>query len=169
MTRIFGKTFSGASDAFNILVWTGVVIAIGHNWSELCVAARRNRLLVQSTLLGGVVNLVVCLGTVSQMGIRGAALGNLLAEVAVHAYVLACFGWHLGLSVLREAVRPLIAGAGAYCISIASRASGPPLCAVFTFTSYAVLLILIGGITAGDLSRLRNLIPARPLAPESSL
>ena len=169
MTRIFGKAFSGASAAFDLLVWTGVVIAIGYNWSELCVAARRNRLLLQSTCLGAVVNLAVCAATVTRMGIRGAALGNLLAEVAVHVLVLSSFGWHLGFSVLREAVRPLVAGAGAYGISFVTRASGPPLCAAFTISSYVVLLFLIGAITVRDLSRLRNLIPARRLAPEASL
>lgn len=49
---VFGRSFDGASSAFNILVWTGVIIAVGHNWDELCVAARKNRMLLQSTLLG---------------------------------------------------------------------------------------------------------------------
>lgn len=164
---IFGRSFDGANSAFNILVWTGVVIAIGHNWDELCVAARRNRMLLVATLLGAVVNLAVCGLTVSRIGIRGAALGNMMAEIAAHVYLLYSFGWQMGLSILREAVKPAVAGAAAYGVMFATRNSGPPLCPVLTALSFGGVLLLIGGVTASDLSRIRALIPAREVVPES--
>jgi O-antigen/teichoic acid export membrane protein len=164
---VFGRSFGGASSAFNILIWTGVIIAIGHNWGELCIAAKRNRTLMQSTFLGAVVNLIVCAATVSHMGIRGAALSNLLAEIAVHVYLVFSFGWHMGLSVLRSAMKPVLAGAGAYATSIATRLSGPPLCATLTAISFLGLLFLIGGLTTRDLTRLRSLIPVRRWVAES--
>jgi O-antigen/teichoic acid export membrane protein len=163
---LFGRSFDGASSAFNILVWTGVIVAIGHNWDQLCVAARRNRILLQSTLLGAFANLVVCGLTVSHIGIRGAALGNMMAEAAAHAYLLYSFGWQMGLSVLREAIKPAIAGAGAYGVMLATWNSGPPLCPVFTASSYAAFLLMIGGITASDFNRVRTLIPSRKVLPD---
>ncbi|MGA9669476.1 MAG: flippase [Terracidiphilus sp.] len=164
---VFGRSFDGASSAFNILVWTGVVIAVGHNWDELCVAARRNRMLLQSTLLGAFVNLVVCVITVSRIGIRGAALGNLMAEVAAHAYLLISFGWPMGLSVLREAIKPVVAGAAAYGVMFATRNSSLPVCPILTIVAYAGILLAIGGVTAGDLNRVRALMPSRKLLPGS--
>lgn len=161
MARIFGQSFGGAGAAFDLLIWTGVVVAIGHNWSELCVAARRNRLLVQSTFMGAIVNLAVCALAVSRIGIRGAALGNLVAEVVAHAFIIASFGWHMGLSVLREAIRPVAAGAGAYGVMFVTRSSGLPLCPFATASSYLALLFMVGGITAHDLNRLRAFIPFR--------
>jgi O-antigen/teichoic acid export membrane protein len=163
---VFGRSFDGASSAFNILVWTGVIIAVCHNWDELCVAARRNRLLLQSTLLGALVNLVVCALTVSRIGIRGAALGNMLAEVAAHAFLLFSFGWQMGFSVLREAIKPAVAGAAAYGVMFATRNSGPPLCPVLTALSYAAFLLVIGGVTTNDFKRVRALIPSRRVLPE---
>jgi O-antigen/teichoic acid export membrane protein len=165
---IFGRAFDGATSAFNILVWAGVIIAICHNWDELCVASRRNRLLVQSTFLGAFVNLAICALTVRSLGIRGAALGNLLAEVAAHALLLVSFGWHLGLSVLREALKPVAAGAGAYGILFATRSTGVPLCPILTTLSYVALLFVIGGVTRNDLSRLRSLLAIRRVVPESA-
>jgi len=164
---VFGRSFEGASSAFNILVWTGVIIAIGHNWDELSVAARRNKMLLQSTLLGAFVNLLVCGLSVSRLGIRGAALGNLSAEVAAHAYLLYSFGWHMGLSLFREAVRPAVAGAGAFGVMFATRNIGLPICPLLTASSYAAFLVMIGGITASDIGRLRAIIPVRRLNSSS--
>lgn len=167
LRTIFGSPFEGANSAFNILVWTGVIIAIGHNWDELCVAARRNRTLLQSTLLGAFANLVVCGLAVSHLGIRGAALGNLAAEVTAHAYLFYSFDWQIGLSVLREAIKPAIAGVGAYGVMFATRASGSPLCPTLTALSFCGILFATGGITASDLSKIRALIPSRKMLPES--
>jgi len=154
--------------AFNILVWTGVIVAIGHNWDELCVAVGRNRLFMQSTFLGAFVNLVVCAATVSRMGTRGAALGNMVAEIAAHVFLLFSFGWDLGLSVLRSAARPVIAGAGAYGILFLTRASGPALSALFTGLSYLGLLFAVGAVTMHDLTRLRSYLPM-PGCPADSV
>lgn len=164
--NVFGRSFDDASSAFNILVWTGVIIAVGHNWDELCVASRRNRLMMQSTFLGAFVNLAVCAVAVSHMGIRGAALSNMLAEVAAHTFVVASFGWHLSLSLLREAVKPAVAGAAAYGVMFATRNSGVSLCAVLTALSYVTILLTIGGITGSDLNRVRTLIPSRRILPD---
>ena len=160
---VFGRSFDGASSAFNILAWTGVIIAIGHNWDELAVAARKNRMLLQSTFLGAFVNLMVCGLTVSHIGIRGAALGNLSAEVAAHAFLLYSFGWQMGLSVLREAIRPALAGAGAFGVMFATRNIGLPFCPVLTASSYAAFLLMIGGVTANDLKRVRAIVSSRRL------
>ena len=167
LTRIFGKSFNGSGSAFELLVWTGVVIAIGHNWGELCIASKRNRLLMQSTFLGALVNLAVCATTVSRMGIRGAALSNMLAEIAVHAIMIPSFGWHMGLSVLREAWKPALAGGGAYGVSMATRGCWPPLCAILTGAVYTALLLAIGGVSRSDIARLRSFAPGRSqAAPE---
>jgi len=164
VTLIFGKTFNGSGAAFEILVWTGVIIAIGTNWGQLCIAAKRNRLLVQSTFLGAFVNLAVCGATVSHLGVQGAALSNLVAEIAVTTLLIGSLGWHMGPSVLRFAMKPVIAGACAYAVSFATRWSGPAACSVLTALSYVGLLVMIGGLTVRDLSRLRALLPARRFA-----
>ncbi len=168
MRMVFGRAFDGASSAFDILIWTGVLIAICHNWDELCVASRRNRLLVQSTFLGAFVNLAICALTVSSLGIRGAAFGNLMAEVTAHAFLLASFGWQMGLSVLREALKPIAAGAGAYGVLFATRSSGVPLSPILTGLSYVALLFLVGGITVRDLNKLRSLLSIRRVVPSSA-
>jgi polysaccharide transporter, PST family len=168
ITRIFGKPFSGAVGVFNILVFTGVILTIGHNWAELCIAAKRNRLLMQSTFLGAVLNLAVCASTVSAMGGRGAALGNLVAEAASKTVLIFAFGWHLGISVLWEAARPLAAGAAAYAVMIATRSSGILLCPFLTLLSYLSLLLLIGGVKLRDFYKLRSLIAINPIVPDSA-
>jgi O-antigen/teichoic acid export membrane protein len=166
LAKIFGKSFAGSGQAFEIMIWTGVVIAIGHNWGELAVAGKKNRLLVQSTFLGAVVNLAVCAATVSRMGIRGAALGNLLAEVAVHVMLIGSFGWSLGFKLLQYASKPALAGTAAYAVSLLTRSIGPPVCATVTVLSFLALLFFIREITAGDLKRLQALLPMRRVAPE---
>ena len=166
IVKIFGKPFAGAGQAFEIMIWTEVVVAIGHNWSELCIAAKKNRFLVQSNFLGAIVNIVVCAATVSRMGTKGAALGTLLAAITVAALLIWSFGSQLGLGSLQSAAKPAIAGAGAYLISLATRWTAPPICATLSALSYVALLFLTGGISIGDLKRLRAIMPARKIILE---
>jgi O-antigen/teichoic acid export membrane protein len=166
MATVFGKPFRGSGPAFEIMIWTGVIIAIGHNWGELAVAARKNRLLLQSTFVGAVVNLGVCSAMVSRMGIRGAAFGNLLAEVAVHVVLLASFGWHMGFQLLQCVFKPALAGVGAYAVSQMSSSSPSVLRATLTAASYVALLFLTRGITAMDLKRCRDFFFSRKPMPE---
>ncbi len=168
LAKIFGKSFAGSGQAFEIMIWTGVVIAIGHNWGELSIAAKKNRLLLQSTFLGAIVNLAVCGATVSRMGVRGAALGNLLAEIAVHVCLILSFGWSMGVKLLQDAVKPVLAGAAAYAVSLGTRWSAPPVCAALSVLSFVLLLVLAGAITAKDLKRLRAILPVRRVAAESN-
>jgi O-antigen/teichoic acid export membrane protein len=166
LVKIFGKLFVDSAQAFEIMVWTGAVIAIGHNWGEMAIAAKKNRLLVESTFVGAAVNLAVCGATVSRMGIRGAALSNFLAEIAVHAFLISSFGWHTGFKLLQNAAKPILAGAAAYGISLGTRWSAPPVCATVSALSFVLLLLLIGGITAKDMNRLHALLPPRRVATE---
>ncbi len=166
LAKIFGKPFAGSAQAFEIMIWTGVVMAIGQNWGHLAVAAKKNRLLVQCTFVGAVVNLAVCGASVSRMGIRGAALGNLLAETAVHLVLIWSFGWAMGFKLLQDAAKPILAGSAAYAVSLCTRWSGPPVCATLSLLSFLLLLFLIGEITAKDLRRLQALLPARRVAAE---
>jgi PST family polysaccharide transporter len=168
LSKIFGKPFAGSGQAFEIMIWTGVIIAIGHNWGQLAIAAKKNRLLIQATFLGAFVNLAICAATVSRMGIRGAALSNLLAEIAVCSALACSFGLNMGLKPLQGATRPVLAGAGAYAISLATRWSPPLVCATVSALSFLVLLFFVGGITAEDVRRLRDMIPARKVAYEIS-
>jgi O-antigen/teichoic acid export membrane protein len=164
---VFGRSFGGAGQAFEIVIWTEVATAIGQNWSELCVAAKRNSSLILSNCLGALVNVTVCLISVSRMGIRGAALGNLLAATSVTAVLICSFSGDLGFRILQGAMKPALAGAGAYLVSLATRWSAPPVCATLSVLSFVVLLLLTGAVTMMDLKRLRVLmIPARLVASE---
>ncbi len=166
IAKIFGKPFIGSSQAFEIMIWTGVILAIGHNWAELAIAAKKNRLLLQSVFLGAFVNLAVCAATVSRMGIRGAALSNLLAEIAVQVILICSFGRHFGFQLLQRAAKPALAGAGAYAVSHITTWSSPFVSAAVSAFTFVALLIFIGGITFQDVKRLRDLIPGRPMATE---
>jgi PST family polysaccharide transporter len=166
LTKIFGQSFSGAGQAFEIMIWTGIVFAIGHNWGELAIAARRNRLLVQSTFLGACVSLICCAATVSRMGIRGAALSSLLGEIAVHLFRIRSFGWDLGFKLLQGAVKPAVAGAVAYGVSLATRWTAPPICAAASVFSFLGLLFLIGEIGRPELKKLLDLMPFRRVASD---
>jgi hypothetical protein len=73
----------------------------------------------------------------------------------------------MGLSVLREAIRPAVAGAGAFGVMFATRNIGLPICPMLTASSYAAFLLMIGGITANDLKRLHAIVSPRRLNPNS--
>jgi PST family polysaccharide transporter len=166
LAKIFGKPYSGSGQAFEIMIWTGVIMAMGQNWSQLCIAAKRNRILLGSNLLGAIVNIAFCIATVHRMGIEGAALSNLLASITVAGVLIWSFGWQMGFKTLQSAAKPALAGAGAYAVSLATRWSAPPVCALLSILSFLAILFMIGGISSHDLKRLRALLPWRLIASE---
>lgn len=167
LIKIFGKPYSSSGQAFEIMIWTAVVMAIGQNWSQLCIAAKRNRILVVANFLGAIVNVAICIPAASMMGIRGAALSNLLASITVTVALISAFGGPLGYKLLRSTAKPVLAGVGAYAISVATRWTSPPVSAVVSAFSYLAILLVLGEIGLRDLNRLRAMLFTRPLPSEA--
>lgn len=105
---IFGPPFAAAGPVLMVMLATTCVVAVGHNWAQLAIAARRERLLFNSVLLGGATNLLLCSLLVKPLGPLGAAIGTLVAEVAVHVQLFLRWPHPFRIAALRRALGPVI-------------------------------------------------------------
>lgn len=116
---ISGPAFRGAGPVLGVMLASAAVVAVGHNWAQVAIAARRERLLLKSTCLGGLVNILICAFLVKPLGALGAALGNLLAEIVVHMTLLLPWPAEFRDRAMRSALGP---AASCALVLVATRA-----------------------------------------------
>jgi O-antigen/teichoic acid export membrane protein len=148
---VFGDAFSGSAPALRVMAWTAAVVAVGHNWAELAIASRQEKVLLKSVMAGAAVSLLAGPVLIRWRGVLGAAVGNLLAEVTAHTAMLAFapVGWRLG--ILRPALGPSLACAGAIVGATITSPFGGAVAAATGVTTYVVGLLATRTWTLGQL------------------
>jgi O-antigen/teichoic acid export membrane protein len=145
---VFGPTFTGGGAVLSVMLLSAAVVAIGHNWAQMVIAAKRERLLLASTLAGGVCNLAVCALLVRPLGALGTAVANLAAEVLVHA-VLLIFCWkRLGMAEVGAVGKPALAATVGLVVAVAPL--GVVSRAVLACSVYVALLVLTRALSVAD-------------------
>lgn len=81
--RIFGPTFSGTAVVLRILIWYSVVNMANGVLAQALMVKDRQRRLLAARASGVALNVVLALAWIPTMGISGAALAALLAELVV--------------------------------------------------------------------------------------
>jgi O-antigen/teichoic acid export membrane protein len=163
---VFGPAFTDATPVFAVMLASAAVVAVSHNWGQLAVAAHRERLVLKSTLLGGLMNLVVCGLLVRPLGAVGAATGNLLAEIAVAFALYLPWPAEFRGAVLRPALGPAASCVMAILFArLASPWWGEAPAAALCVVIYGAALFLFGSITMNDLQRVRSAFASFALLP----
>lgn len=156
MDRVFGPAFSPAKSALEVMLLSGAVVAVTHNWAQLAVAARRERLILVATALGGVANLVVCGMLVGRIGGFGAAIGTLVAEVVVGAVLILAWPPEFGLRALRPAAMPTAIAVVSWVLGMQFAARGRLAASCATAVLYGAGLVLTGTVGFRDWERVRT-------------
>jgi O-antigen/teichoic acid export membrane protein len=162
---VFGPAFRGARPVLGVMLASAAVVAVGHNWAQVAIAAHRERLLLNSTLLGGLVNILACALLVRSRGALGAAMGNLLAEIAVHIALFLPWPTEFRGRAMSPALGPAASCALALVLSRVVDPSGGVRAAGLSIVAYGVALFLFGSLTRNDLQTARSALAsliARP-------
>lgn len=152
---VFGAAFSAARPAFAVMLFSGTLAAIAHNWAQLAIAAHREKLIMRATLSGGIANLIVCCILVGRFASLGAAIGNLIGELVVACVLILSWPVEAGLRALKPAAAP--AALAALALLAGSQVTGWGSLAnpCVTGAVYAAGLVMTGTVGARDLRRLR--------------
>jgi O-antigen/teichoic acid export membrane protein len=147
----FGPRFAQASPALSVMLASAALVAVGHNWGQLAIAARREKLLLKATALGGATNLLLCFLLVKPLGPLGAAIGNLAAEVAVAVALFLPWPRDYRVRALRPALGPLLSCGCAVLAGLAAAPLGQLPSTGLCATAYTAALILTRSVTLKEI------------------
>lgn len=161
---LFGGKYAGAAPVMRVLALSLPLLALDMLVNNLLVATGRQRY----ALYYAAAALVLAFGVNAVVVPRYGALGA--AWVALGSY-----GWLLFFSsrfaarhgFLSQALRPLwrVVAAGAACLAVCYGLRGLPLLgAAAGALAYAVMMLILKGVTRRDLLELRSVRQARPMA-----
>jgi O-antigen/teichoic acid export membrane protein len=155
LDRVFGAAFSPARSALAVMLFSGAVVAVTHNWGQLAIAAHRERLVLRATAIGGVANLIVCGVLVGRFGSFGAAIGTLVAEVVVGAVLILAWPREFGLQALRAAAMPAAVAVVSFLLGTQFAAWGRVAACCAVAIIYAAGLVVTRTVGLRDLERVR--------------
>ena len=162
VTAAFGPAFEEAVPVFALMLGSAALVAIGHNWAQLLIAAQGERLLLGSTAVGGLANLAVCAALVQRFGPVGAAIGNLSAELLVHV-ALVLFCKRLGVGGVRAAAGPAVSGACGLVAALLVSPLGLTASLLVSIVAYGSMLFATRSVIWTDICALGKAIRIRKL------
>ncbi len=142
---VFGQDFRPAAGALTILAWNVVLIVLTLLGSSINLANSEVNHGYWNTLLAAIVNLALNLWLIPRIGVTGAALAALGAQVCMmavsHYYTLTRFGM---VYDPRSWLRIALACGVLTVVLLSTRDLGAPLSAVLSLTAYATAVVLFG-------------------------
>jgi O-antigen/teichoic acid export membrane protein len=156
---IYGESYEPAVGAFQILLMLPVITAISSVIAFPLIATGGERLYAKVVVLAALVNLMLNFVLIPQLGMYGAALATVAAEVTALVYLLAT-NQQFGSVLIRALARPLVASTlmalGVFWLT----QQQVPLLLILAAGAllYGSLLVIIKEVTMQDMRALQGLL-----------
>lgn len=165
VNAVYGASYAPAGDALQVLAFTLLFILPTHLMLAVLLSLDRQRLVLTSHLLSGLLLLVLDPLLISWMGVLGAAITNVLVEGIILAFCLSMVSRLLGRVSLGLLLRP--AGAAIIALIVFLVASGLPdgLRLTLALVGYAGALFAVRAVTTQDMHQLRQALAHSRVQP----
>jgi len=153
---IYGEQFTGASDAFRILIWAIPLTSIQTVFAFGLLGCNLEKKYSLGMVIGTFINIVLNLILIPFLGIKGAAAATIISEIVM---LIAMFFWFkkiLYVPFLKYSIKPLAATTIMLIIMLLLWRIPTVyliICAVFV---YSLVLWFLKGVTKADLKLLRG-------------
>ena len=153
---IYGEQFTGASDAFRILIWAIPLTSIQTIFAFGLLGCNLEKKYSLGMVIGTFINIVLNLILIPFLGIKGAAAATIISEIVM---LIAMFFWFkkiLYVPFLKYSIKPLAATIIMLIIMLLLWRIPTVyliICAVFV---YSLVLWFLKGVTKADLKLLRG-------------
>jgi O-antigen/teichoic acid export membrane protein len=148
---VLGEDWRPTSAILSILIWYTLLTMIGNVYAQAMMAQNRQRLLLGIRVSGLVINLTLNLILLPQLGVRGAALATLCAEIVVLSLMLLSFraqGWERARVLSRFARLAVLGLAVGLCMLLIGKIH--PLLGIVGGLGLYIAGVLFGRTLADD-------------------
>ncbi|MBI5668128.1 MAG: oligosaccharide flippase family protein [Chloroflexi bacterium] len=161
---LFGEDFRPTADVLRILIWYALVTMFANVMAQGLTVQNRQRRTLLIRAAGLVVNVVLLLALLPVLGVRGAAVASVGAELLVLALLLATFhadGWDVR-RLLPRLLRLAALGTGVALVMLALRGLSPIVGMVTGVALYGAGALALNILAPDDWDLLYRLVAAMP-------
>ena len=161
---LFGPDFTRTASVLQVLIWYTVVTMVGNVFAQALLVENRQRRTLIIRASGLAVNVALNIALLPLIGVAGAAVASLLAELMVLAGLVSSFRFPADwwARVRSHLWRMALAGAGMAAAIALLRDVSPVLAGAAGAAVYLALVLALGAIARDDWDLIYRLVMAMP-------
>jgi len=161
---LFGPDFTRTASVLQVLIWYTVVTMVGNVFAQALLVENRQRRTLIIRASGLAVNVALNIALLPLIGVAGAAVASLLAELMVLAGLVSSFRFQPDwwARVRSHLWRMALAGAGMAAAIVLLRGVSPVLAGAAGAAVYLALVLVLGAIAPDDWDLIYRLVMAMP-------
>jgi O-antigen/teichoic acid export membrane protein len=161
---VFGPDYTRTADVLQVLIWYTVVTMVANVFSKALLIQNRQRRLLVIRMAGLALNIALNLVLLPALGVAGAAVATLIAEIVILVAILRSFDFapDWWARTFNHVWRLALAGAGLAAVVLLLRAVHPLLAAGTGAPVYIGLVLFSGAIARDDWDLIYRLAIAMP-------
>ena len=161
MGLLYGEKFDPGIICFQILIWSVVIICIRCIYEQSFLACNLEKRFMWGVGLGALTNIGLNIILIPRFSLKGAAAATVISEFVFSAYLLSYFQVMSRIQIMSYSLKPLVAAALMGLVVYYARNLNLGLSISMGILTYSVLIILLKGVTLGEMARLKEQILAK--------
>jgi len=161
MGFFYGEKFNPGIIGFQILIWSVVIICIRCIYEHSFLACNLEKRFMWGVSLGALTNVGLNIILIPYFSLKGAAVATVISEFVFSAYLLSYFQVMSRIQIMSYSLKPLVAAALMGLVVYYARNLNLGLSISMGILTYSVLIILLKGVTLGEMARLKEQILAK--------
>ncbi len=158
MVLLYGQEFSGGAIAFQILIWSVVVICIMCAYEQSFLACNKEKRYLFGVILGALTNIVLNLLLIPRFNLQGAAVATVISELVFSGYLFYYLRIVNRTEMVKHLFKPFIAAILMSFVVYYLRRYNLLLSISMGIIVYSVLILLLRGVTFKEIARFRKQI-----------
>lgn len=154
MGFFYGGEFANSVVAFQILIWSVVVICMRCTYEQSFLACGGERRYLLGVIAGASTNIGLNLFLVPYFGLKGAAIAVVISECVFALYMFSYFKIVSRVKMMKYALKPLLAATAMGFVMYYINNFGFLLAILTGVATYSISILLLKGVTLGELVKL---------------
>ncbi len=155
ITFFYGTEFSNGIIAFQILIWTVVVIAIRCTYEQSFLACDRGKRYLWGVMIGAGTNIVLNLFFIPYFGLKGAAVATVISEIVFSLYMFYYFDLVSRTKILGFLLKPFLAASFMGLVLYYLKDVNLLLSILIGVITYSAAIFLLKGVTWAEVKELK--------------
>jgi len=158
MVLLYGQEFSGGVIAFQILIWSVVVICIRCTYEQSFLACNKEKRYLFGVIWGALTNIVLNSLLIPRFSLRGAAVATVISELVFSGYLFYYLRIVNRTEMVKHLFKPFVAAILMSFVVYYLRRYNLFLSISIGIIVYSILILLLRGVTFKEIAQFRKQI-----------
>jgi len=158
MGLLYGEEFSGGVVAFQILIWSVVIIYIRCIYEHSFLACDKEKRYLFGVIWGALTNIVLNLILIPRFGLKGAAVATVIANLVLSGYLFYYLRIVKRMEIVKLLLKPFVAAVLMGGVVYYFREFNLFLSISIGIIVYSIFILLLKGVTFEEITQFRKQI-----------